>query len=158
LAEWDYGSPGYYFITICTQNRIPWFGEIKYDRITLSPVGELVEQELQNTTKIRKNVRIDAWVVMPNHLHAILVIDENSVETPRRGVSTKNTWRPGTLGTIVNQFKSKCTKRIRAMGCTGFAWQARFYDHIIQKEKELDNIRVYIQENPTKWALDEYYL
>ena len=95
------------------------------------------------TPLIRPNISIDAWVVMPNHIHAIIVIGENPevVQTPRRGVSVKTNWKLGTLGAMVYQFKSICTKRIRALGCADFAWQARFYDHIIQNEKDLDNIR-----------------
>jgi REP element-mobilizing transposase RayT len=160
LKEWDYGTPGYYFVTICTQNRVRWFGEVKGDRMIVSLVGEIVVQELQITAHIRTNVSVDEWVVMPNHIHAIIVIEEMSgahVETPRRGVSTKINWRPGTLGAIINQYKAICTKRIHASGCVDFAWQARFYDHIIQDEKSLENIRTYIQRNPIKWTEDEYF-
>lgn len=160
LKEWDYGTPGYYFVTICTQNRVRWFGEVSLDRMIFSPIGELVAQELLKTAQIRPNVSLDTWVVMPNHIHAIVVIEENPgepVETPRRGVSTKNNWRPGTLGVIINQFKSICTKRVRASGCEDFAWQTRFYDRIIQDEKSLKNIRAYIVGNPLQWSEDEYF-
>ncbi len=160
LKAWDYGRPGYYFVTICTLNRVQWFGEVSGDHIILSTVGEIAANELNKTANMRINVGIDTWVVMPNHVHAIIVIGEipgASVETPRRDVSTKIKWRPGVLGAIVNQFKSMCTKRIRATGCADFAWQTRFYDHIIQNEKELENIRAYILGNPLKWADDEYF-
>jgi REP element-mobilizing transposase RayT len=95
-------------------------------------------------------VDLDEWVIMPNHLHGISVINEpyNVVETPHRGVST--TWKSGTLGAIINQFKSEYTKRIRAVG-----WQSRFYDHIIRDDKSLRRIRVYIRNNPPKWTEDE---
>jgi putative transposase len=110
--------------------------------MVLSSAGEIVAYELENTPIIRPNVSLDTWGVMPNHIHAIIEI----VETPRRGVSTgdqgtstKNQdisrWGAGTLGAIINQYESICTKRIRAMGCTDFAWQSRFYDHIIRNEK-----------------------
>ncbi len=72
-------------------------------------------------------------------------------------LAVKTHWKPGTLGAMVNQYKSICTKRIRALGSADFAWQARFYDHLIQSEKELDNIRAYISGNPIKWAEDEYF-
>jgi REP element-mobilizing transposase RayT len=97
---------------------------------------------------------------MPNHIHAIIVIRETpgvAVETPHRGVSVKTKWRARSLGAIINQFKSICTKRIRASGCMDFAWQRRFYDHIIRNEKELENIGAYILGNPIKWAEDEYF-
>jgi putative transposase len=162
MQGWDYGLPGYYFITICTQNRILWFGEIYAGEIILSSAGKIAANELQNTTKIRPNVNLDAWIVMPNHVHAIIVL---TVETPRRGVSsnprravsTQINWRPGTLGAIINQFKSVCTKRIRASWCSDFSWQARYYDHIVRNERELDNIRKYILGNVAKWDDDEYF-
>jgi len=69
----------------------------------------------------------------------------------------KVNWKPGTLGAIINQYKSICTKRIRTSGCVDFAWQARFYDRIIQYEKSLENIRSYIVGNPIKWTEDEYF-
>jgi putative transposase len=161
LKEWDYGTPGYYFVTICTQNRVRWFGEVKGDRMFVSQAGEIAKQELQKTEHIRKNVSVDVWVVMPNHIHAIIVISETPmifVETSRRGVSAKINWKPGTLGAIINQYKSICTKRIRTSGCVDFTWQARFYDRIIQDEKSLENIRTYIVGNPIKWTEDEYFL
>ena len=74
LPEWDYGTPGYYFITNCTQNRIPWFGEIDNDHMILSLAGEIAIQELVKTEHIRPNVNIDTWVIMPNHIHAIISI------------------------------------------------------------------------------------
>jgi putative transposase len=160
LKEWDYRTPGYYFVTICTKNRIPWFGNIDKDQMILSPIGGTIVQELQKTAHIRPNISIDTWIVMPNHIHTIIVIDEIprvAVETPRRGVSTKANWKPGTLGAIINQFKSICTKRIRVAGYGDFSWQARFYDHIIRNEKSLENIRTYILGNPIKWTEDEYF-
>jgi putative transposase len=92
-----------------------------------------------------------------DHIHAIIVLHEASVETPHWGVSTSRNWRSGTLGVIINQYKSVCAKRIRTMGCEDFAWQALFYDHIVRNERKLDNIRSYIQGNPIKWAEDEYF-
>jgi len=155
LLGWDYGTPGYYFVTICTQDQVRWFGEVNGDRLIPTAIGEIAAQELDKTPHIRPNIDLDAWVVMPNHVHAIFVILD--VETPRRGVSTTGNWRPGTLGVIINQYKSKCTKRIRAMRCMDFAWQARYYDHIIRNEKSLENIRAYILNNPLKWAEDDYF-
>jgi len=159
LKGWDYGMPGFYFVTICTQNKEPWFGEIRGDQMILSPAGEIVTGELEKTPHIRPDIRLEAWVVMPNHIHAIIVVDEiPGVETPRRGVSTnKKNWRPGTLGAIINQYKSICTRRIRAKGWIDFTWQARFYDHIIRDKKSLENIHNYIIENPARWAEDEYF-
>ena len=113
--------------------------------------GQIALQELEFTQIIRPYINLETWIVMPNHIHAIIEI----VETPRRGVST--TWKSGTLGAIINQYKSVCTKRIRALDYIDFAWQPRFYDHIIWNKKELENIHAYILGNPTQWAEDEYF-
>jgi len=100
---------------------------------------------------------------MPNHFHGVIIITKNlndaatTVETPRRGVSTSpqpSRLQPNSLGSIINQFKSVCTKRIRAAGHPQFAWQSRFYDHIIRNEKSLMAIRQYIYNNPAKWEFD----
>ena len=125
--------------------------------------------------QIRKNVTLDEWVVMPNHLHGIVVIHEKETpqhETPHRGVSTEEPddcrdvpvarlsqtlpgrLCKGSLGAIVGQFKSVCTKRIWAAG-HDFAWQSRFYDEIIRSEASLSTIREYIQNNPLKWESDK---
>jgi REP element-mobilizing transposase RayT len=89
LKGWDYGGHGYYFVTICTKNMAHWFGEVSADQIVLSDVGEIVAEELEKTDHVRPSVSLDTWVVMPNHIHAIIVIDATQgvdVETPRRGV------------------------------------------------------------------------
>jgi len=159
LKDWDYGAAGDYFVTICTKSRIPWLGEIRHDQFVASQAGEIAVQELTRISQIHPRIDIDSWVVMPNHVHAIIVINapEEDVETPQRDVSTNRNWRPGALGVIINQYKSSCTKHIRAMGCKDFTWQAGYYDHIIRNEKSLDSIRKYIMENPFRWDEDEYF-
>jgi putative transposase len=153
LPEYDYSQPGAYFVTICTEDHCPWFGDIVEGRMELSEIGEIVREEIIQTPIIRPNVLLDESVVMPNHVHVILqILDVPSVETPRRGVST---WKSGTLGSIINQLKSACTKRIRACGAPAYAWQPRFYDHVIRSEESLRSRREYIRKNPTQWQFDE---
>ncbi len=163
LPEWDYGIPGYYFVTICTQNRVFWFGEVKENQMILSPAGIIAMECLGKIPHIYPNISIDTSVVMPNHIHAIIVIGyvETScgkVETPYYGVSTKQRKLGSrTLGLIISRYKFSCTKSIRSMGSDNFAWQARFYDHIIRSEKSLDNIRAYLSGNPINWSEDDYF-
>jgi REP element-mobilizing transposase RayT len=167
LSGYDYSQNGSYFVTICTKNREHFFGEIKNGKMNLSEMGEIISEEWENTEKIRKNVELGAWVIMPNHFHGILIIqnDDKTVETPRRGVSTdklqrnpnhKPEWKPGCLGAIINQFKSVCTKKIRTFYPL-FGWQTRFHDHIIRSEKELNRISEYIMYNPEKWEDDCFF-
>jgi putative transposase len=175
LRGWDYASAGAYFVTICTKDRAPFFGDVVGGDVVLSPIGQIVADEWQKTPQIRPYVSLDEWVVMPNHLHGIIII---TVETPRRGVSTRGVPTPGvstggvptpgvstamgsksrlqagSLGAIIGQIKSTCTKRIQAAGFTDFAWQTRFYDHIVRDKPSLQRIREYIAGNPARWEED----
>jgi len=162
LEGWDYSENGYYFVTICTKDKKHYFGKIENEEMKLSEIGKIVAEEWQKTENIRKNIELDKWVVMPNHFHAIVVINnENTpVETPRRGVSTKRhknhkpEWKPNSLGSIINQFKSICTKRIREIN-PDFSWQPRYYDHIIFTDREYNEIQDYILNNVANWEKDE---
>jgi putative transposase len=185
LKNWDYGSAGFYFVTICARNRECFFGDVIDGKVVLSDAGKLVAEEWQKTPTIRQTVELDEWVVMPNHVHGIVVIKGNEAglnvsdlsihntrsftnikpdsdpadmnagrETRHRRVSTKVQLQAGSLGAIVNQFKSVCTKHIRKSGHELFDWHPRFYDHIIRSDKVLKEIREYIFNNPAKWELD----
>ncbi|MDX2229499.1 MAG: transposase [Leptolyngbyaceae cyanobacterium bins.349] len=173
---WDYTSNGLYFVTICTKNRRCFFGHVVDGEMQLSPMGAIVAEEWQKTPQIRPNVQLDAWVVMPNHFHAIIVINQPPpVETFRRNVSTeplptdptdptksppthqKSRLQSNSLGAIVGQFKSICTKRIWKSGFPDFAWQPRFHDHIIRNEEAASRIRHYIRQNPQRWASDRHH-
>jgi putative transposase len=158
LARFDYSSSGEYFVTICTKHRICHFGDAGSGEIHLSRIGLIVQEEWQNTALIRTNVKLDAFVVMPNHVHGIIVICNSLVETTRRVVSTtKTTLQRNSLGSIVGQFKSVCTKRIHASGFHDFGWQRGYYDHIIRDETDLERIREYITLNPSRWKADDEF-
>lgn len=166
LKEWDYKNPWWYYVTINTKNHVQWFGKIKNGKMFLSPIGEIIVLEWERTKTIRKNIDLDCFVVMPNHLHGIIIINENvettgSVvsnnanknETMHRIVST--TLQSNSLGSIIGQIKSICSKQIHALGYKKFAWQERYYERIIRNEKELYNIRKYIEENPMRWEYEK---
>lgn len=109
------------------------------------------------------HVRLDSWVVMPDHMHGIIVIgtpNRTVVEADQWSVSTRiaNTVslsirRPDSLGSIIAQFKPACTKNIRAMGYTDFAWQTRYYERILWNERDVNIVRKYIRMNPNKWKM-----
>ena len=165
LKHWDYSSNGAYYVTICTKDREQFFGEIINGKMKLSEIGKIVEHEWKQTCEIRKNVELDEYVIMPDHMHGILFIENalHPVETPRRGVSTRHIlnphhnpeWKPNSLGSIICQFKSICTKRIYAIGFPNFVWQTRFHESIVQNEKHLNAIRKYIINNPLKFESDK---
>jgi REP element-mobilizing transposase RayT len=122
----------------------------------LSTTGEIVTEEWEKTGSLRKNVELDEYIIMPNHLHGIIVLHK-IVGTLRRGVHKSDRLIADSLGSIIGQFKGACTRRIRANGKMDFAWQPRYFDHIIRNEIDLHRIRKYIHENPSKWTLDTYY-
>ncbi|MBI5712422.1 MAG: transposase [Chloroflexi bacterium] len=180
LRNWDYAGAGWYFVTLCTRNRELFFGDVKEGEMILSPVGEIIAEEWLKTKEVRVNVELDEWIVMPNHVHGIIVIThpvetsrrdvsenvnhQESVsakkntthgETPHRVVSTKGRLKANSLGSIIGQLKSVCTKRIWAAGFRHFDWQPRFHDEIIRDQPHLDYVRQYIKNNPAKWELDK---
>ncbi len=179
LKEYDYTTPWWYFITICIKNHKHILGKIKNGRICMTNIGKIIEEEWLLTNELRSYVDLDEYVVMPNHFHGIIIV--NSVEAtgsvvfnsdfgkksvlPKENVSINKmtqrvistTLQPDSLGSIVGQFKSVCTKRIRARENKNFAWQPNYYDHIIRDQNDLERIRKYIQQNVVKWELDKYY-
>ena len=165
LKYWDYSSSGAYYVTICTKGREYVFGEIINGKMMLSNIGELVKTFWMEIPKHYPNVNLDEFVMMPDHLHGVIVIKNiiSNVETPQWGVSTginrnphhNPEWKPNSLGSIICQFKSISTKRIRAMRFHNFAWQPRFHESIIRNEKHLNAIREYIINNPLKFELDK---
>ncbi len=176
LSGYDYSQTGLYFITVCTKDRFPYFGNIKEGQMDLSEIGEVIKEELLRTVEIRPNVNIDEWVIMPNHIHVIVGIDHETnvadgVEThcnaslqmsPVPQTSEyRNTFGPqrNNLSSIIRGFKSVTTKRINLkFGEHHFSWQPRFHDHIIRNEHSLQRIRQYILDNPMKWVEDELFV
>jgi len=125
----------------------------------LSAAGRIVSEEWLRGEVVRPNVSLDEFVVMPNHVHGIVVIEDSSaarrLTALHRGAATRPRLLANSLGSIIGQFKSVSTKRFRDGGFDDFAWQPRFHDHIIRGETSLDAIRRYIRSNPMKWALDK---
>lgn len=164
LKDWDYGSNAIYFVTICTQNREHYFGEIIDGKMQLNEIGELVQKYWIEIPNHFPFVQLHEFVVMPNHVHGIIEINRKTadapqlngdiVKTPKLGVSTGK-WEPCVLGVIINQYKRICTINARKTN-PKFAWQSRFHDHIIRDFDSYHRIEQYIQNNPARWKEDEY--
>ncbi len=154
LKGWDYSSVGKYFITFVTKHRKHWFGKIENGEMKLNQYGKIFEKEILNTEKVRKNIKLDTWQIMPNHFHGIFIIENKSEENNERKES--ETLKPNSIGSIIGQIKSIVTKKIWETGEKEFAWQGRFHDRIIRDEKALNNIRRYIKNNPKKWNEDKF--
>jgi putative transposase len=161
LKEYDYSQSGYYFITMCTQIRQQLFGEFVDDVLLLNEFGEIVKEELLKSEEIRKEMKIDYFVVMPNHIHAIVLIDKQyNIEPGNVGANGRSPLRLQTksISSFISGFKSICTKRINEIrNSPGIpVWQRNFYEHVIRNDKELYEIRKYIENNPLNWIDDEY--
>ncbi|MRT94355.1 transposase [Ancylomarina sp. 16SWW S1-10-2] len=176
LQNWDYGSNAAYFVTICTQNREHYFGEITNGIMQLSEIGYIANKYWLEIPVHFLFVELEEFVIMPNHVHGIIIINKSDdgqsnkcidVETPNLGVSTTTTitnmttmaskkWKPATLGVIINQYKRICTINARKIHAD-FVWQPRFYDHIIRNDESLHKIRDYIHNNPSTWKDDKFY-
>ena len=172
LKGYDYSQPGLYYITICTQHRLRIFGEIKNGEMVLNQFGEIAQEEWLKTAKIRENVELGEYVIMPNHIHGIIsLIDTVGAhcnvplrnmpphnfplqQTEQFGKSTKNS-----IPTIVKLYKSAVTTRINRLRRSPGAsvWQRNYYEHIIRNEISHDKIIEYIRNNPVNWPDDKYY-
>lgn len=164
LQTWNYANEGAYFITICTKNREHFFGEIIEGKMILNEIGRLTEIEWAKTIEIRQdmNLELGAFVVMPNHFHAIVIIKENEFNNSNNndGMSNKpqNQFGPQSknLDAIIRGFKSAVTAQARKLGNSEFAWQTLYHDHIIRNNQSFENIQNYILNNPEKWDKDNF--
>jgi len=176
LQNWDYRWAGAYFITICTQNRECLFGEVENGQMKLSPVGIIADVLWYEIKKKKKNIELDAFVVMPNHVHGILILNGNcendinildDVETghalslqpekqPQQTIGQKRFQNIGknSVSSIIGSYKSSVTKHAHRLGYN-FAWQPRFHDIIIRDNDSFIKIQTYIIENPIKWGDDK---
>jgi REP element-mobilizing transposase RayT len=172
LKGYDYGSIGAYFVTICTKDREHLFGEVRDGEMVLNELGEIVYHEWIRTSKLRPNIQIGEFMVMPNHFHGIVMI----TKCIRWGMAPTcpNKWQPSirrgvlqyaptrirspsqNLGAIVRGFKSITTKHINQIRQTpGFpVWHRNYYERIIRNDPELNALCEYIQFNPLNWDQD----
>jgi REP element-mobilizing transposase RayT len=144
LKEYDYSQFGYYFISICMKIRKEFFSIIENSIVVLSKFGKIIDEVLMNITSYY-NVEIDCYIIMPDHIHLIIILDKDE--------SKKNY----SLSDVMGKFKSFSCKKIRKVleDDEKFEWQKSFYDRIIRNEKELYQIRKYIKENPLRWEIEK---
>ena len=146
LRNYDYRTPGAYFITTVVRGRQNTFGEVKDGANHLTPYGETLVEQWHWLHKQYLYIALDQFVVMPNHFHGIIII----------GTGRDLSLQPKTksLSEIVGAFKTTSSKRIHQLGMSSFQWQRSFYERIIRNDGELGRIREYIQTNPLRWELD----
>ena len=149
LPEFDYSGSGAYFVTICTQDRRCMLSRVTVGEglappaLCLTAIGQCVEEEIHAVTKRYESVRIDNYVIMPNHVHLIVSICEQT-----GGASPSPT-----LADIIRVIKSVSSHR-----CPELKWQRSYYEHVIRSERDYLEIWNYIDGNPAKWTDDKYYI
>lgn len=173
LQNYDYRSHGYYFVTICTYQKICYFGEIKDNQVILSELGKIAEKFWLEIPEHFNFIQIDRFVIMPNHIHGIVIINNNQLNQPeiensaqiylesnnkRSQIMSNISPKKGSLSTVIRSYKSAVTKWSKKNKFDSFSWQSRFYEHIIRDEESLNSIREYIINNPMKWQEDENYI
>ncbi len=173
FQTWDYGSNAAYFATICTKNRVHYFGEIVNMEMQLSDIGEMAQTYWEEIPKHFSFVELDEFVVMPNHVHGIVIINKSGVNENGgddvKGNGGDFCGKPKTFGqlrfqnqgkntisSIVGSFKSIVTKNAHLIPAI-FAWQPLFHDHIIRDADSFTGIQNYIFDNPKKWKEDKFY-
>ena len=166
----DYSWPGEYFVTICAHEKQHLFGQVVEAKMQLNALGEAVWKEWRFSARIRAEIELDEFIVMPNHVHAIVrIVGADGVRPGFAGGHTAMAElgahgraplppgrAPRSLGSFVAGFKAAATSsinRIRRMPGTP-VWQRNYYEHIVRHPHELDAFRDYIRTNPARWDTD----
>jgi len=142
IPAYDYSSPNYYFITICTHNKECIFGEPG----RLNAYGKIAEINLLKIPDIFPAISIEKYVIMPNHIHGIFIVSESE----EKGLKD--------LSIILGQYKMSVTKKIRILEPERIVWQRSFHDHVIRNKKSYEKIWTYIENNPLKWEEDCFFV
>ncbi len=165
LKGYDYSQAGAYFVTLCTYQQHCLFGTVSAGAVQLNDFGRIAQDEWSKSAEIRQELELDAFVVMPNHLHGIVWIinpDEQATQVGAHGCAPlqhTKLWRPPkSLGSFIAGYKSAATQQINQLRHSQGVpvWQRNYYEHIIHSERALAAIRQYIVQNPLRWELDRY--
>lgn len=159
LKGYDYSRNGAYFLTICVNNFESLLGEIQNGEMILNQYGEIVKEIWEDLPNRVSDIDLDEYVIMPNHFHAILIIDKSWDSTKvyeELDVYDEKDRRKMILPKVVGRFKMLTAKAINQIReIEGSFWQRNYYEHIIRNEEDCQRIREYIINNPMQWELDE---
>ena len=166
LPGYDYSQPGAYFITLSGHpaftSDFP-FARVCEDQVAVTPIGSIIEREWLRTAELRPAVTNDSFIIMPTHMHGILILTDHPAARGAHGPASNDPVArhgpaSGTIGAILAGFKAAVTSRVRRF--TGLSevevWHRNYFEHVIRTESALARIREYIAANPARWALDRY--
>lgn len=159
LPGYDYSDSGVYFVTICTQNRKLYFGDVLSWKMCLNKIGKIIQECWLEIPEHFEYAKLDEFIVMPNHLHGIVLICNSrglACQTPTVANSIMKFGKPQpkSLASIIGSYKSAVSKLCHKNGFSYFQWQRNYYEHIIKDYEEWERIREYIVKNPEKWEDD----
>ncbi len=152
---WDYGTPVWYFVTVCTRNRVSCLSRIVQGELVLTEAGQVAANQWVNIGRHHEDVALDAWVIMPDHVHGLIrpATSPLAGTGPGHALATKaEAWRPGVLGVLVNHFKRTVTGMVRRRNIPWPGWQPRFHDRILPDDNALHAVRRYIAMNPARYV------
>ncbi|RYG64716.1 transposase [bacterium] len=161
IQEYDYRQNGAYAITICVRERRCAFARITAGVVHLHPFGQLALERWLAIPAHHPNVKLDEFVIMPNHMHGILWIENEAPPNIEQEVELRQFGKPlsGSVSTVIGSYKGSVSREIgKIRGIRTKAWQRGFHDHIIRSDADLLHQRQYIQQNPAKWADDEFFM
>jgi len=154
---YDYSHSGLYFLTICTKDRVPFFGKIENQKMIFNQNGLIVQKHLLKLKTLFENETIEIFQIMPNHIHLIykiLVSKDGLYQLNSNGLINENRSKM-TLSKRIQSFKRSVSIEINRHMLGEFQWQRSFYDHVIRNEKSHKKIHKYILDNPTNWKDDK---
>lgn len=179
---WDYGKNGVYYVTLCTKHRFPFFGRIQEGKMQLSVLGAVVKQLWTSIPSVMSGVHLSSFVIMPNHIHAIIILDRPLGQEPLKPSITNNSGvvlhpkaadkaaqsaffksispQKGSLPHIIRKFKGLVTRAARKAGWVGAQqplWQARYHDRVIRDPNEFFKLAHHINNNVATWEQDDYF-
>ncbi len=160
---------GFYYVTICCENRVCILGKIRNKAMILNRYGEIAQKEWLKTAEIRSNIKLHEFVLMPNHIHGILEITNCGDKADCIGVVGNRNAETGnlmsdispkcaTLPIIIRAYKSAVSKQMHELGFVGQIWQRNYYEHFIRNEQSYQAKSQYIIDNPANWNEDEFYI
>jgi len=160
----DYSQPGAYFVTICVQERRDAFGEVRTGEMLLSAAGKQVEAILLSLEERFPTILVDCFVIMPNHVHAVIVLGAREPVVGERGAMNRaatgelgaGRLAESKLGEVIRVFKAVSTRAIGAEGDAAFAWRSDYHDRIVRTDRELAAIQEYVAFNPLRWDADTF--
>ena len=160
LPNYDYTSSGYYFVTICTDDRNYYFGSIENGDMQLSDYGKIAQFCWVEIPNHFKHALLDEYIIMPNHIHGILILTDRKETNSNQVQEAFGKPVVGSLGTILRSYKSAVTKMIheKDINSPKKIWQKGYYEKILRSEKGLFNVQRYINQNPKNWIKDRLFI